>query len=243
MFEFKPEDGISEDVLPILNSEAVQGILKKQFETHFELQASGLKKTNAEIKAEKQKLKELLDAKAAIDPDEYKALKESSKNKGKEAEQLERLHAELEAIKSGRDAEIGAAKTEAEKYRAALEAEQLKMYVAGAIADYNSKATLKVVAGAEKYLINAAMQAFTRDEKGGFVPMDGERVLTGKDGIMSGAEWVNAMRDKEPLFYEKPTGSGATGSKGAGGAYFNPAQLSGSPEERKKAIAARFNLA
>lgn len=246
MFEFKAEtlpEGTPDDVIELLNSETIQGQLKSSFDRHFDLQASGLKKTNEALKQEKIKLKEYADSFAEIDPEEYKTLKELSKSKGNEARELERAMAELKSIRESKDAEIAKAAETANEYKTALQNEQLKGYVFDAIGTYNANANLKVQAGAEKYLIEAAKQYFQRDDKGDFIPLDGERVLTGRDGIMKGAEWVDFMRDKEPLFFEKATGSGAMGQRGAGvTGHYNPSALAGNQEERKRAIAAKFNL-
>lgn len=242
MFEFDEAslpEGVDKAVLAVLNSEPVQALIKSKFDNSFEIQASGLKKTNAELKAEKQRIKELYDG---IDVNEYKQLKDAYKSKGKEAEQIERLNAELEAIRANKDLEVNTAKKTADDFKAALEREQLKTFINDSIAQYNAKYQLKVRPGAEKYLIDEAMKAFSRGEKGEFVPTEGERILTGKDGIMSGLEWVDAMRLKESLLYESPVGSGATGSRGIGAAAFDPKQLAGTPAEREKAIAAKFNL-
>ena len=236
-------EGTTDEVISLLNSEAIQGVIKTSFDSNFEIQASGLKKTNEALKAEKLKLKEYADTLSGIDVDEYKKLQESAKNKGKESQELERVMAEFNAVKDSRDSEITKANERATQFEKQLKDEQLKTFAGNAIAEYNAANSLKVLAGAEKYLIEKALSAFTRSDDGSFVPMDGERILTGADGIMSGAEWINSMRDVEPLFYEKPTGSGAMGSaKGAGGSHYSPSDMAGDAAARTKAIAAKFNL-
>ena len=236
-------EGTTDEVISLLNSEAIQGVIKTSFDSNFEIQASGLKKTNEALKAEKLKLKEYADTLSGIDVDEYKKLQESAKNKGKESQELERVMAEFNAVKDSRDSEITKANERATQFEKQLKDEQLKTFAGKAIAEYNATSPLKVTAGAEKYIIDAALNSFTRSDDGSFVPMDGERILTGADGIMSGSEWVNSMRDKEPLFFDKPTGSGAMGSaKGAGGSHYSPSDMAGDSAARTKAIAAKFNL-
>ena len=235
-------EGISADVL---NSEGFQLLLKQQFDSRFsdrfETEAQGLKRTNAELKAEKQAIKERLDRLKDIDPDEYARLQELRKNNGDATKQIERLTEERNAIQQAADLKLKEALAIADKNKQELLQEKFSNKALNAITKHNEQfKAIRVKPGAEKYLVDAARQVFKIDSDGSFTPMNGDRVMTGDSGtMMTLEEWVNHYRSVEPLFYEQPSGGGANGG-GAGGKHFNPKNLAGSQPERKSAIGARF---
>ena len=240
-------DGVTAEVL---NSDAIQGLLKTSFdslfEKRFEVEASGLKATNAELKGEKAKLKGYLDEYKGIDLKELEKLRELAENNGEAVRQIDRLTSERDAIKESFETRLRARDAEYQQIQDELFTERLLNEVSDGVRQHNAAfPTVRVKDGQERWIKDEAKKVFQRDEKGNFVPMNGDRVLTGRDGnIMTFAEWVNDLREKPDFaeFFQKPAGGGAAGSGGAGGKHFNPKDLAGSPAERQAAIAAKFNL-
>jgi len=250
--DFAEAKDLPEGVTPeLLGNEAVQTFIKSKFdesfEKRFEIETSGLKKTNQELKDEKVKLKGFLDELKDIDVEEYKRLKELAKNNGDAARQIEVLEAEKEGIRETYEEKISGMQSEMQVTVNSLYSEQLRNKVAEGIREHNASfPAVAVVDGTERWVIEEAQKVWQRDEQGNYTPMNGDRVLTGPNGdVMTYPEWVNSLREQAnfaPMF-KVPTGGGARGGNGgSGGGHFNPSDLAGSKSERQAAISARFNL-
>ena len=250
---FEPPEGITPE---LLESPAIQNVIKSAFDVsftnRFEVEASGLKKTSEQIKQEKEalktKLEEVTEKYKDMDPEEVARLRELVKNNGDATKQLEVLTAERDGIKTSFENQIAEKDKAYNDLQSELHVERLTNHVANGVREHNAKyPQVHVEPGAERWIIEEAKNVWRYDaEQSRFVPMDGDRVLTGSSGaVMEYAEWVNTLREKPefaPLF-TKPTGGGAGGSSvGAGGKHFNPKDMGGSAEERKAAIAAKTGL-
>ncbi len=250
--DFNEAEELPEGLTPeLLESDSVQNFLKSKFdasyEAKFEVEASGLKATNLALKDEKTTLKGHLDQYKDIDLNEIERLRELAKNNGDAVEQINRLTTERDGIREAYALKLEAAEASANDYASQLNAEKLTNRVGGGIQEHNSSyESVALLPGMEHWLMEEAKSVFQQDEKGNYIPMNGDRVMTGADGnVMSIAEWVNSLRTNPRFapFYKKPTGSGATGGNGGGtGQYFNPKNMAGTKEERTAAIAAKYNL-
>lgn len=240
-------EGVSAEAL---NSDAVQNFIKERsdsiFQNRFEVEASGLKRTNAELKEEKRQQKELLDKYKDIDLDEVGRLRELAKNNGDATKQIEVLSAEKAAMAESQAKEREQMASKYGELEARYNAERLTNRVKEGISEFNAQfPTVSVKPGTERWIVDEASKVFQVDPEGKYVPMDGERVMTGSDGnVMSFGEWVNSLRQRPDFasFFNQPAGGGASGNNGRGGQHFNPKNMGGTPEERKAAIAAKYNL-
>jgi len=111
-------------------------------------------------------------------------------------------------------------------------------YISREIAEYNSKnPTRRVAPGAEEYVIAEAAKTFQyRDGK--TLPVDGDRILSGKDGVLTAAEWLEKFREQKQIFFERAAGGGAHGSGRLGAE--KPGSLAGDKKDREAALKARF---
>lgn len=250
--DFTEAKDLPEGITPeLLANESVQNFIKSGFENtfqkRFETEASGLQANIDAIKAEKVKLQGYLDGYKGVDMDEYAQLQEFKKNNGDASSQIATLTAEKDAIKEAYETKLADEQTQRQTIEQSLHAEQLTNKASQGIREHNSQfPTVAVKEGAERWVIEEAGKVFKRDDKGNYIPMNGDRVLTGDSGdVMTYGEWVNSLRKRAefaPLF-EVPSGGGAGGSGNpAGKGHFNPKDLAGSKEERQAAIAAKFNL-
>jgi len=249
--DFKEVEELPEGLTPeMLASDAVQNHIKKHhdtaFEARFDIEASGLKKTISEIKDEKQKLQGYLDEYKDIDMDEYKRLQEFKKNNGDATKQIEVLTAERDSLRAGYEEKLEAAKGETQAALTSLYAEELTNSISQGIREHNAKfPTVALIEASDRWVNEEAKKVWKRDDNGEYLPMDGDRVMTGANGVLSYAEWVNSLRSRvefAPLF-KTPEGAGAPGGKGGSGTkVFNPKDFAGSTEERQAAIKAKFDL-
>ncbi len=244
----------------VLHSDVIQEAIKSEFdsmyEARFNTEASGLQRVNADLKKEKQQLKEHFDAfkdkYKDINPDEYRQLREFRESAGEAGKQLESLQSENEILRTERDAitnsfedKLRAKDQEALQIQSQLDNERLDNRVLQGIQMHNKEySSVKALPGTERWILAEARETWKKDENGSFVPMRGDRVLTGPDGnVMTFPEWVNSLRTRAEFshMFEQPTGGGAPGS-GKSGRPFNPNDLAGDKDQRTAAFAARFNL-
>ena len=233
-----------------LNTPAVQDFIKGQFDAHFQTrfdtESQGLRKTNEQMKTEKKELKELLDKYEKVDFDEVARLKELAKNNGEAARQLEVMQAELNA----KDDLINTQKQEFDGNYNKLQKDfhllELKTFGNDGIAEFNAEfATVALKPGNERWIHEEAQKVWQRNENGEYVPMNGDRLMTdtqtGK--VMTYAGWMNSLRSKPGFtdMFLQPSGGGAGGggTPSAPG-HFNPKDLAGGSKERGAAIASRF---
>lgn len=93
-------------------------------------------------------------------------------------------------------------------------------------------------------IVLRARGIWTLNDEGDAVAVDGDgEVILGKDGKtpLSPAEWAESLREAAPHLWPRPQGGGAQGSN-KGGASQPAGSFGGSKEDRKAAIAKRFNL-
>lgn len=108
----------------------------------------------------------------------------------------------------------------------------------------NSIRAEAVAAGLHKDAIDDALlragTIFQLDEEGNPVAVEGAYGSDGKPLTLK--EWFADMKDKAPHWWPAfASGGGANGgSRGGQSRHFDPSKLAGTPEERRKAFAARF---
>lgn len=249
--DFSKVDKLPEGVTPeLLADEGVQNFIKAQFDTSFEArfqtEASGLQSTNAALKEEKRQLKEHLNNYKDIDLNEYNTLKEFKKNNGDATSQIQTLQSQLDSVKEGYETKFQKQEQDALGLQQKLHNEQLTNRVAGGISEHNAKfPTVALREGSQRWINDEAKKVWKQDQDGNFVPMNGDRVMTGQDGnVMQFSEWVNSLRSNAEFqnFFISPAGGGSSGSGGGGSRHFNPKDMAGSKEERRAAIAAKYDL-
>lgn len=256
--DFSEAEALPEDVTPdVLNSEPVQEFIKARFnsvyEERFETEAKGLKRTNQELKEEKTRIKEMLDRYKDIDVEEFKQLKEFRENNGDAGKQLAQMQAQLEVqqaeiqgIEESYQNKLQLVARDKEQIEAQLYSERLQNEVRSGIAIHNADyPQVGIKKGNERWIVEEANKVWKRDEDGNFMPMNGDRVMTGPSGkVMTYPEWINSLRNRPDFkdMFHQPTGGGATGGNGKGNIPFNPRDMAGSTEERQSAIKARWNL-
>lgn len=131
--------------------------------------------------------------------------------------------AAVDALQTQLDAKNG----EINKFKTSLDQADVRAYLSTQISAYNAaNPALKIVSGAESYVLDAALATFKKNEAGQIIPFKGDEVLTGQSGYMTGAEFIASFRTDKPLFFEQPSGGGAAGNKGGGaggdnGKYFD----------------------
>lgn len=121
--------------------------------------------------------------------------------------------AALEALQ----AQLADKETALTKFKGQLDTADVSQYLNTQIAEYNAKnPTVKIVGGAESYVLDAALATFKKNDAGQIVPFKGDAVLTGQSGFMTGVEFISQFRAEKPLFFTSPAGGGASGGKGGG---------------------------
>lgn len=218
--DFGKIDGFDEDQLKLLNGNAVQEAIKNGIDNYVKVAKDEFK---SKMNALDDKLKAAtteLDKYSGIDPDKVKALESSAKGK-------DELEATLAAIKDKY--------TQAEK---ALEQKSLQLQelalnniINETISQFNTKnPTVAVRDDARDLVAMLAKQSF-REQDGAFVPHnpDGSAMAT-ENGFATPVDWLKKLRSEKPLFFNAPTGSGASGSNGTGSAsdwaiYFKPGSI------------------
>jgi len=240
----KLPEGLTQEMLA---DSGLQDFIKAQFDTsfqaRFEIQASGLKDTNEQLKKEKTELKGHLDKFNEIDLEEYARLQELKKTNGDATSQIERLTAERDAIKTTLEEKLANQEAETNELRTSLHSEQLGNEILAGIRQHNKDfPAVALHEGSEPWVIEEAHKIFKRNDNGEHIPMNGDQVMTGKEGVMTPAEWAGELRKtaKFAPLYKAPAGGGAPGgSGGANGPHFNPKDIGGTKDERTAAFAAR----
>lgn len=200
---------------------------------------TGLKKTNAELKAEKREIAERLKAFDGIDPEAVGTMlkrfaddEEAGLIKAGKIDEV--LNKRTERMKSGFEKEL----TSERKAREAAEARSAK-YTKRVLE--NAIRAEAAAAGLHKHAIDDALfrasTLFSTDEDGN--PVAAQDVY-GKDGKpLTVKEWFSDMREKAPHWWPATNGGGA--SNGGGGSGNAPAgNWTGSSAERQAAIRKKF---
>lgn len=209
-------------------------------------QVAGLKAKNSELLGKVKDSTEQLKRFDGIDPDAVSAM-------------LKRFADDEEAglIKAGKVDEVLNKRTErlrgdfekkltqeAERAKKA-EAKAAKLAdrtLAGSLRDAAMKTGALPEAMDDIVLRARGLWSLNEDGEAVAVDADGE-VILGKDGKtpLSPAEWAESLREAAPHLWPRPQGGGAQGSN-KGGASKPAGSFGGSKEDRKAAIAKRFNL-
>lgn len=233
-----------------LNTPAVQDFIKGQFDAHFQTrfdtESQGLRRTNEQLKQEKKEFSEKLNQYEKVDFDEIDRLRELAKNNGEAVKQLEVMQSQLTA----KDEQVNAQKQEFEnsynELQNAYHSLELKTFGNDGIAEFNAEfATVALKPGNERWIHEEAAKVWRRNENGDYVPMNGDRLMTdtATGNVMTYAGWMNSLRSKPGFtdMFLQPSGGGAGGggTPSAPG-HFNPKDLAGGSKERGAAIASRF---
>jgi hypothetical protein len=125
------------------------------------------------------------------------------------AGKVEELFAErIAPMRTSFEKDVSTAKEHAIKLQSQLES----LLIDGAIRDAAGKAGVRATAVDDVLL--RGRQAF-RLVEGKAVPMDGDKVMFGKNGDpMPVEEWISALSDRAPHLFEPSQGGGAPGNKG-----------------------------
>ncbi|MCP4262018.1 MAG: hypothetical protein GY774_31630, partial [Planctomycetes bacterium] len=104
--------------------------------------------------------------------------------------------------------------TEMGKLNASLDRADVTQYLNNEIAAYNAaNPTVTIASGAESYILESALATFKKNEQGQILPFNGEAVLTGQNGFMTGVEFITKLRTVKLFAFNKPAGGGASGGQ------------------------------
>ena len=168
-----------------------------------------------------------------------KSLEEAKGFKKGENEEIDRLTEQLktakETVKIEMQAQIDAKQNAldesnqaSEGYKKQLTKAEITQHLQAGIAAYNAEnKTVPVQAGAEQHLVEAGLRVFKKTEDGAIRAFKGDEALTGKEGFMTGAEFIATQRESNPFFFQQAQGGGAAGGNNGGagenwGQYFEP---------------------
>ncbi len=195
----KPE-GMTDDML---KNDKVQSFVQGLIDTQI----------NAAVSVVKGQLETMTQAKAIADQkvEDVKG-KLDAALKAKPGDNNEHTAA-LEALQTQLAEKDGAMK----KLNASLDTADVTQYLNNEIAAYNAaNPTVTIASGAESYILESALATFKKNDQGQILPFNGEAVLTGQNGFMTGAEFITKLRTEKPFAFNKPAGGGASGGQNGG---------------------------
>lgn len=213
--DFTEIEGLEAELAEKLNSnEGLQNAITTQLDTsvanRVDVAKSEFKKKmdalDAKLRAAEEKAANAPD----IDPDELKALREA-RDKNPE------LQATLKEIQKGRE------QAEAQREAAMSELSELRMQtaVSRAIDDYNTKHPTVTVPDDMRDVVSmlASQSLKYDDETKAYKAYDskGDIIVTDK-GAATPVDWLAWLRNERPSLFNRPNGSGASGSTHNGSA-------------------------
>lgn len=206
-------------------------------------QVAGLKAKNGELIAASKTYKLEMDAmKAQFEGVDIEAVKGLLKRAGHDEETRMLAEGKVDEVFSRRtdrmkqdyDKQFQAKDGELKRYQQANQ-----KLSARALSDAVAKAAVKAGAlptALEDIVLRAQHSGWIVNEDGEVVARKGDEVLYGKDGKspLTAEEWANSLREAAPHLFQQPSGTGAPGSGGGGGAA--QGNFGGSKQDRLTAI-------